>query len=175
MEFRRIGKWRGGFTLAEVMVVALIGSILLTVAVPTWLRSRETARANSCRANLHRIEEAKELWAMEHPRPSTAGLNLDDLSGPEAYLRSAPVCPSGGSYEVGSLRTPAICSHGGTGYAAHVLPGTAVAAAEEPQPADLSGLIALGAFAVLACLPVGRSTIASAGRWLLEKGSFWRE
>ena len=61
---------RSGFTLVEIMIVVLILGILLTIAVPNWMKAREGARAKSCLENLRSIEGAKEQWAMENRKGS---------------------------------------------------------------------------------------------------------
>ena len=70
-------RWgRKGFTLVEIMIVVLIIGILLAIAVPNFIKARETSRSKSCVANLKQIEAAKEQWAWTTssrppPRPRT--------------------------------------------------------------------------------------------------------
>ena len=109
---RRLKKGRSGFTLIEIMIVVLIIAILLAIAVPNFLRARETSRAKSCSANLRQIETAKEQWAMDNKKGATDTPAMADLT--PTYIKSTPACPSGGTYTVGDMSTRPTCSVGGT-------------------------------------------------------------
>ena len=111
---------RKGFTLVEIMIVVLIIGILLAIAVPNFIKARETSRAKSCVANLKQIDAAKEQWAMDNKKGSTDTPALTDLvgTGATAYVKNTPNCPSGGSYTVNAVGTAPTCSTGGT----HALP-----------------------------------------------------
>jgi prepilin-type N-terminal cleavage/methylation domain-containing protein len=101
---------RRGFTLAELMIVVLIIGILQAIAMPNFMRARETSRAKACVENLHRIEMAKEQWALETGAPGSATPKAADLFGATLYLRSAPHCPSSGDYTLGSMAEAPTCS-----------------------------------------------------------------
>ena len=120
-------RWsRKGFTLVEIMIVVLIIGILLAIAVPNFIKARETSRTKSCIANLKQIEAAKEQWAMDTKASPTATPGDTDLYGTDLYLRAAPECPSGGTYTIGDLQTRPDCSIGTNGTAIdsddHILP-----------------------------------------------------
>jgi prepilin-type N-terminal cleavage/methylation domain-containing protein len=99
-----------GFTLVEIMIVVLIIGILLAIAVPNFVRARESSRTKACVANLKQIEAAKEQWAMDTRAGSDATPNWSDLVGPNNYMKAQPVCPSGGTYSIGNVATPPSCS-----------------------------------------------------------------
>src|SRR5690348_14119942 len=114
-------RWgRKGFTLVEIMIVVLIIGILLAIAVPNFIKARETSRAKSCVANLKQIDAAKEQWAMDNKKGSTDTPALTDLVGTGAttYMKNTPTCPSGGNYTVNAVGTSPTCDVGG----AHALP-----------------------------------------------------
>jgi prepilin-type N-terminal cleavage/methylation domain-containing protein len=99
-----------GFTLVEIMIVVLIIGILLAIAVPNFVRARESSRTKACVANLKQIEAAKEQWAMDTRAASDATPNWNDLVGSDKYMKSQPQCPSGGNYTIGNVATLPSCS-----------------------------------------------------------------
>src|SRR5437660_11585723 len=106
MVTKLIKKARRGFTLVEIMIVVLIIGILLAIAVPNFVKARETSRAKSCVANLKQIEAAKEQWAMDNKvAPTGVTPATTDLYGSTAYIKNTPACPSGGSYPLGAMDT----------------------------------------------------------------------
>ena len=112
-----------GFTLLEILIVVMISSMLLAIAIPNFIQARETSRSKACQRTLWEIQSAKERWAMDNRRPATDTPELTDLVAPGVYLRTAPVCPSTGTYTIGRLDETPRCSVGGTpgSLEAHVL------------------------------------------------------
>lgn len=80
---------QGGFTLVELMVVMLIISILLAVAVPSFISAIRTAREAALREDLHTMRDAIEQYTEDKQQ---APQSLDDLVQ-AGYLRSLPVDP----------------------------------------------------------------------------------
>jgi prepilin-type N-terminal cleavage/methylation domain-containing protein len=112
------GRWgREGFTLVEIMIVVLIIGILLAIAVPNFIKARETSRTKSCIANLKQIDAAKEQWAMETKAAANATVVAAALY-PGQYIKNTPTCPSGGTYTVNAIGTDPVCSTG----TPHILP-----------------------------------------------------
>ena len=103
-------KVRHGFTLVEIMIVVLIIGILLAIAVPNFIRARETSRAKSCQGNLKQIQSAKEQWAMDTRAATTATPGTSDLYGTDKYIKAEPLCPSSGSYTIGAMSGDPTCS-----------------------------------------------------------------
>ncbi len=112
---------RKGFTLVEIMIVVAIIGILLAIAVPSFMRARETARAKACQENLQKIDSAKEQWALETNQSNgtqtsddDSWLDSEDIVGPEGYIKKKPVCPAGGAYSCNPIGTDPTCSIGQT-------------------------------------------------------------
>lgn len=78
-----------GFTLVELMVVMLIISILLAIAVPSFISSIRSAREAALREDLHTMRDAIEQYTEDKQQ---APQSLDDLVQ-AGYLRSLPVDP----------------------------------------------------------------------------------
>jgi prepilin-type N-terminal cleavage/methylation domain-containing protein len=107
-------KRRGGFTLIEIMIVILIIAVLLAIAIPNFLRARETSRARTCQANLRMIETAKEQWAMDYRKTATDTPPASELVN--NYIKGTggvlPACPADGTYTIGNVSTRPSCSIG---------------------------------------------------------------
>lgn len=88
---------RSGFTLIEIMIVVLIIGLLIGIAIPGFVRSRDTVRMNTCITHLRHIQDAKDQFTIEHRKKQGDEVKFDDLV-PD-YLRVIPVCPTGGTYD----------------------------------------------------------------------------
>jgi prepilin-type N-terminal cleavage/methylation domain-containing protein len=105
-------KARHGFTLVEIMIVVLIIGILLAIAIPNFVKARESSRTKSCIANLKQIDSAKEQYAMDNKKNTGDAVTSTDIA--PSYMKTFPDCPSGGTYTVGAIGTDPTCSTGGT-------------------------------------------------------------
>jgi prepilin-type N-terminal cleavage/methylation domain-containing protein len=101
------------FTLVEIMIVVLIIGILMAIAVPNFVRARDSSRRNTCIANLKQIDSAKEQWAMDTRKNAGDACAMTDIAGGTSYLKAAPACPSGGTYTVAAVGTNPTCSISG--------------------------------------------------------------
>jgi prepilin-type N-terminal cleavage/methylation domain-containing protein len=114
---------RGGFTLIEIMIVVAIIALLATVAIPSLVKARSTAQAQSCIGNLQTIEGAKNTWALEKNKGGEVVPTEEDLK-PYIKLNSAgniPGCPASGTYTLGAVNDHPLCSLSGAS-PAHKVP-----------------------------------------------------
>lgn len=122
---------RKAMTLVEIMIVLAIIGIIVAIAAPTWYRQRETARGRACQENLSKIDEAKELYAMEFRLSNGSTINYpSDLIQPDGvdqgkgYLRKEPICPASGIYTPYAIGEEPECSIGSTNvpFEPHIIP-----------------------------------------------------
>ncbi len=78
-----------GFTLVELMVVMLIISILLAVAVPSFIGAIRSAREAALREDLHTMRDAIEQYTEDK---QAGPQSLDDLVQ-AGYLKQIPIDP----------------------------------------------------------------------------------
>jgi prepilin-type N-terminal cleavage/methylation domain-containing protein len=106
------------YTMVEMMIVTLIIGVLLSIAIPNFVRARQKSQAEICVANLRLIDSAKEQWAMDN-RVAVGTAITGDMAGLiPSYVKSALECPSGGSYTVNLTGAYPTCSVG----TSHVIP-----------------------------------------------------
>jgi prepilin-type N-terminal cleavage/methylation domain-containing protein len=114
------------FTLIEIMVAILIITVLMTIAVPNFIRARASSQGRSCVRNLRQIDSAKQQYAMDnHLAASSTMPALSVFCGysTTTYIKgNTPSCPAGGAYTVNNLDIDPTCSIGTGAAVAHVLP-----------------------------------------------------
>lgn len=88
---------KAGFTLVEIMIVVAIIGLLAAIAIPNFVRARNTSQKNTCFNNIRQIESAMQQWALENKKTDHAPCTIGDMS---PYLKNNlfPTCPSGGTY-----------------------------------------------------------------------------
>ena len=84
-----------GFTLVEIMIVVSIIGILISIAMPSWLKAREKSQAQSCMEAQEKMEGAIDTWALDTGATSTTVPDTSVLIGKALYLKRKPICPVG--------------------------------------------------------------------------------
>src|SRR5580693_3205643 len=86
---------KSGFTLVEIMIVVAIIGLLAAIAIPNFIRARNTSQTNACINNLRQIDGAKQEWALEmkkQPAAVPATTEIQPFMG-RGSSGSLPVCP----------------------------------------------------------------------------------
>ena len=83
-------KTNKAFTLVEIMIVVAIIGLLAAIAIPNFVRARESAQLNSIANNLRILEGAKESWALENKKATADPVTLEDLL---PYLKNNTMIP----------------------------------------------------------------------------------
>jgi len=107
--------WLIGCLVALVVLPVIIGivGLLAAIAVPSFIKARQTSQVNACINNMRMIDSAKEQAAMEQRSDGGAVLPNAQIS---PYLKGgleSTMCPAGGDYTVNPVGTEPECSiHG---------------------------------------------------------------
>ena len=94
-----------------MIVVAIIG-LLAAIAIPNFVRARETSQKNACINNLRQIDGAVQQWALENKANTNAPVGFADV---DDYLRNEVTCPNdsanafGSSYTLSTVNVKPVC------------------------------------------------------------------
>jgi len=83
--------------------------LMLAVAIPNFVKARDTAQRNACINNLRQIDAAKQEWALENHKTATDTPTQAEVAH---YLKDGrfPNCPQGGTYTIGANAENPTCS-----------------------------------------------------------------
>jgi Protein of unknown function (DUF3352) len=112
--FQCVGNANQSAASLVLLPAVAVPGMLAAIAIPNFVRARETAQKNTCINHLRQLDAAKHQWALEHHRKDTDVPTKEDLL---PFLNEWPVCPKGGTYVIGPVNVAPTCNQAG-----HVLP-----------------------------------------------------
>ncbi len=104
-----VGNGSQSYANVALVPVVAVPAMLAGIAVPNFVKARQTSQENACINNLRQIDAAKQEWALEKNKTPTDVPTWNDLA---PYLRG-PVplkCPAGGTYTINAVNQPPTCS-----------------------------------------------------------------
>jgi competence protein ComGC len=94
--------------IVGVVGIAVIGT-LAAIAIPNFVKARNTAQMNMCVNNLRMINAAKQQWMLENKKEMTDAPTQSEVT---TYLKEGqlPICPAGGTYTLNAVNKDPVCS-----------------------------------------------------------------
>jgi len=109
-----------GFTLVEIMIVVAIIGILVSIAVPGFMKARTRSQASVCIESQQSVTNIVTQWALDERKGSGALAGEGDLFGSGRYMDRHPTCPVGNlQIVIPAVNDYAVCP---SGVADHIVP-----------------------------------------------------
>lgn len=120
---------RKGFTLVEIMIVVAIIGLLAAIAIPAFMKARNSARRNACINNLRQIDGAKDTYVLEYGGDVSDVLTWDNVALYVKDITNKCYCPGASgadrifsnSYDIGVVGIDPTCLIGTNAGDNHVL------------------------------------------------------
>jgi hypothetical protein len=104
----------GGLAIAGFITGYVgLGFMLLTlpIAIPNFIRARQTAQMNACINNLRQIDNAKQQWALENHQGKDSVPTWADLQKYLDAKQTTPLkCPADGTYSINAVGESPTCT-----------------------------------------------------------------
>jgi len=94
-----------GFVTGYVSLAFLL--LLLPIAIPNFIKARDTAMRNACINNLRQIDGAKQQWAFANGKDAAAVPTATEFDAVLRGIKTADLkCPKGGTYKINAAGVP---------------------------------------------------------------------
>jgi type II secretory pathway pseudopilin PulG len=77
-----------------MIVVAIIG-LLAAIAIPSFIKARQSSQQNACINNLRQIDGAKDQYAIDYGLTNGATITFSNIVVIGDYVKKFPFCPAG--------------------------------------------------------------------------------
>lgn len=84
--------------------------LMIAIAVPNFVKARQTAQTHACINNLQQIESAKQQWVLENKKGTNETPTAQDLAPFLSQTFSSLHCPAGGTYTINKASELPTCS-----------------------------------------------------------------
>ena len=106
-----IGNGSQSYANTALMPAVAVPAMLAAIAIPNFVKARETAQRNACINNLRQLDAAENQWALENNKKTGDACAEADL---KPFIRlvggQLPKCPAGGTYTIGPVGETPRCS-----------------------------------------------------------------
>ncbi len=95
-----------GYVSLALMLIMI--PIYAAIAIPSFMRARQTSQVNSCMNNMRLISGAIQQWALENDKTAEDVVTETDI---QVYLKDdrVPECPLGGAYILRTVADEPVC------------------------------------------------------------------
>jgi hypothetical protein len=100
---------------ATIALAVFIIPMMAAIAIPNFVKARETAQKNACINNLRRIDGAKQQWALENNKTNEDTPTEQDIDKflLDGHKFETLHCAKGGTYTIGKVGEAPTCSESG--------------------------------------------------------------
>ena len=97
-----------GFTLIEIFIVILILALLIAVAMPNFIKTRNEVIYMTCLSNLRKLDDSVNRYAVSSGESFGDEVFFTDII--PGFLKIRPQCPAEGTYALNLIGQKPTCS-----------------------------------------------------------------